>query len=674
MSKLKYIILCILLFITAAFLFGTKGAEREKIAVSDKELLISSEVSDISIYSSDSKIKKMKKIGASGVLEMYLDEKTLAVCILDTISGKLWRSLPEDAGGIKSANLIAHVIIRGGEYSLNSQSDSLGLGCASYEIKDDSLILLYSFRKSLENGKKIDLTVPLELKFSDGNLSVKTDCSKIKDNSTVKVYIKSLSLLPFFGAGNSTCEGDFILLPSSSGIILDTHKETDKAKEIVLPVYGEDIAKNKGASSFVPIGAFGIKSADSAFLCLTSEGEAIAAIKAKKADKKYPCNQVGAEFEITSCLSEDSAVYISKSPYEGEIGLIYRFLSGNNADYITMAGACRELLIRQGVLTDSNLSDNEYPFNLTLIGSTPEKGTTTSDGEFSELISSLITKGINNINVILKDSEERDISVLSSITSKNSLSLSLMKNIFPAEGKTAVTLSGEENSMGLSIEKTEKNTKEIINYMRKYSVGVCLSDCGFVLPSDYRKFGVKERCDIISDVSQLCTAISSHGALSVSGANIYAVKYAENIINIPEKSPLEDEAYCTSVPFLEAVLHGICDYSFTALNLSGDPTKAMLRAIEYGALPHYEWYFAEYEEEDPLSYMNSLSQARLLYENMKKMFSDLREQRIISHEEVKTDVFCTVYSGGSEIYVNYSDSAVTVSGITVDPSGFLRVN
>ncbi len=675
MSKLKYIITCLLICFIVFSLSGCSAiTSGKKMNITDKEILISSEISDTGIFFSDTKVKSLKKISSSGVLEMYLDEKTLAVCVLDTISGKMWRSLPENDTNMNAANLTADIIIKGRKYTLNSQRDSLAFGCASYEIIDGTLILSYSFRKSLENGKKIDLTVPLELKLADGALSVRVDCREIKDNSSAKVYLKSLSPLPFFGAGNKTSNGDYILLPSASGIILDTHKKAETFDEISLPVYGEDIALNTAVSSFVPIGVFGMKYADSAFICLIDEGDALAAVKAHKASVKANCNYVYAEFGITPSSPDENSVYLSQNSYDGILSLNYRFLSGNNADYITMAGACRELLIRKGTLTDGNLTDDSYPFNLTLVGSTSEKDITTSDEEAGELLSSLLTKGINNIDVILKDNSKRDVSEIADYTSKNNLSLSLWQNLFSYDKKVALTLQGDENSLGLSTVKTQKNAEDIIDSMRKNSVGVCLADCAAVLPSDYSKFNSVQRSNMLSTVSELCTTISSHGTMTVSSANIYAVKYADNIINIPEKSPLEESSYCTPVPFLQAVLHGICDYSFTAVNLSSDPTKAMLKAIEYGAVPHYEWYFAQYEESDPLYYMNSLSQARLLYENMKKMFRDLRDQRITSHEEVRKNVTCTVYSGGSEIYVNYNNEAVTVGSITVDPLGFVRVN
>ena len=132
MSKLKYIIPCLLIAVIAVFILGGRGADSEKMSISEKELLVSAPIKDSDIFSCSEKTKKMKKIASSGVLEMYLDEKTLSVCILDTISGKLWRSLPEKANDENSANLKVSIIIKGKEYTLNSQSDSLYLGCAEY--------------------------------------------------------------------------------------------------------------------------------------------------------------------------------------------------------------------------------------------------------------------------------------------------------------------------------------------------------------------------------------------------------------------------------------------------------------------------------------------------------------------------------------------------------------
>ena len=671
MSKFKFLYLLIIISVLLFSLVGCSTSSK-KINLSSKELLTFSQASDKSIYSSDKKAKDMKKVAASGVLEMYLDESNLSICILDTISGKLWRSLPYSSTEQETANLTMDIIIKGREYTLNSQRDCIAFDCASYEVKDHSLMLSYSFRRSLENGKELDITVPLELTLADGTLIASLDCSNIIDNSETDVYIKSMGILPFFGADNKGEKGDFILLPSSSGIILDTQSAVESFEEISLPVYGEDIAKNKEVTSYVPIGAFGMKKGSSAFVCLINEGDALADIKAQKALTDGTVNSVSAHFRVNESLITDDTIYLAKDSYKGVISLSYRFLSGNNADYVTMAGACRELLIRQGRLRDSGSdTKSSYPFSLTLISDTAEKGQTTSQQEAEELITALIAKGISNIDIILR-SENRDyLPSLSDFAKKENLNLSFETNLYSTNKKATVTLSGDKSN--LSIRDISETADNVIDIMRSTAVGVCLSDCGSILPTDYNSSKLN-RTNNLSDISNICTLLSSHGALTISEGNIYTLKYTDSLINIPESSPLENTDYCKGVPFLQAILHGICDYSFTPMNLSGDPAKAMLRSIEYGAIPHYEWFFSQFGEDDVYHYMNSLSQARLVYENMKTMFSDLRDQRIVSHEEVKKNVMLTTYSGGSEIYVNYNNKAVSVGGITLDPMGFMRVN
>ena len=196
MSKLKYIIVSLLVALTVFTMSGCGvTTESKKMSISDNELMVNSEKTDKNIFLSTEKAKKLKKISSSGMLEMYLDEKTLAVCILDTISGKMWRSLPSENVREKSANLIANIIIKGRVYTLNSQSDSLALDCARYETDENGVVIYYTFRKSLENGKKIDLTIPLSLTLSDGSFHAQVDCKNIEDNSTTKIYLDRKSVV-----------------------------------------------------------------------------------------------------------------------------------------------------------------------------------------------------------------------------------------------------------------------------------------------------------------------------------------------------------------------------------------------------------------------------------------------------------------------------------------------
>ena len=147
MSKLKYILSALLSLLLIFSLSGCGSVPvSKKISISDKDIVPAVKMTDDTLYFSDATNKALKKISSSGILEMYLDEKTLAVCIRDTISGKMWRARPEALSKATAANLIANVIIKGREYSLNSQRDSLSQDCAAYNSDNGSLTISYSFR------------------------------------------------------------------------------------------------------------------------------------------------------------------------------------------------------------------------------------------------------------------------------------------------------------------------------------------------------------------------------------------------------------------------------------------------------------------------------------------------------------------------------------------------
>lgn len=676
MSKLKNIICgCIVVLAVLVTVVTADNASGKKIRLKETDIPAWSAEYDREIFVCDGKTKNMKEIATSGVLKLYLDEKTMAVCVLNTISGKVWSTLPKSDAGEDAANITLDVIAGGREYTLNSQVDSVYRQGCSYTADDEALTIIYNFNREIDRGKKIDITVPIRFALSEGVLKVQADCSKISDNSSGKVYIRSLAILPFFGADSQGKSGDFMLLPSASGVIVDAYKTAKNFEEISLPVYGEDIAKGIDSDAYVPIGAFGMKKGSDAFISLVDSGEAVCTIRCRKALKNGGNNRVYPQFEIIAAAEKDGKIYLSQKSYEGTVSLSYRFLNGNNADYITMAGACRELLIRQGKLTDSKaLSEQAYPFNLTVVTHTDEKGDVTTADQAVEMLGGVMAKGIGNINVMMLSATEKKFSDVIDFAEKEKLSLSFCHNLFSYEGKGDFTLTGERNPLNLKIVNISDKAEDIIYNMREYSVGLCLGDASGTLPSSYSKGNAVSRDDILEEITSLCASLSSHGSFTLSRPNIYSVKYASNIVNLPLNSGLDNNKYCTQVPFLQAVLHGICDYSFTAVNLSDNPATAMLKAIEYGAVPHYEWCFADGGEDDIYTYSNSLSQARLLWDNMKNMFSDIRDQRITSHEEVKEKLMRTVYSNGTEIYVNYNNEAVTVGGVTVDPMGFVRVN
>ena len=90
MSKLKYIIGAVLAILLVVTVTAVTYKPSEKIRLRDSDIPAFSAEYDKKIFVSDGKTKNMKKVASSGVLEMYLDEKTLAVCVLARVSLRLW--------------------------------------------------------------------------------------------------------------------------------------------------------------------------------------------------------------------------------------------------------------------------------------------------------------------------------------------------------------------------------------------------------------------------------------------------------------------------------------------------------------------------------------------------------------------------------------------------------
>lgn len=692
-------IIYILIFTVCIFaLAGCTGANSDKIRLSDKDILAQADAATQDIFVSDANAGEMIKLASSGMLDLFLDDKSMSVCVYDNMTQSLYRALPEKYEGEKADVLRVHALIEGREYVLSSQNDSLAFGCTEYKITSEGVVITYNFRQSLKNNKKLDITVPVEFVLTDGMLSVRTHCSKIINNSKGRIEIQGIEVLPFFAADTVTAKGDYILLPDGCGALLDLGKKTDAFDELSLEVYGSDAPVLSGEQAQVLIGAFGRKRGNGAFVCLVSEGDAMCTIKADKASSEGGYNRVGAYFCLTPTLKDERSIFVSGESYQGIAELSYRFLSGENACYTGMASAARELLIRQGKLREKAIDEAQgYPFNLTLVMSeqvVDEKGKESSRAlssfaQSSELISSLMTKGFEGVNVRLKGVYEKgSVSVDSSLGSKKDfegfVNVTAQENIriyadasfAETGGACARKISGKRTELS-SVRSINKNLSTIISELRDQPFyGVCINDKGASLYSDYTSGRTMLRSDVRNSLSDIIASVGASKALMIEKGNLYSIKYAQGILNIPSESSVSENENFRDVPFIQIILHGIADYSLSAANLSGNSTYAMLKAAEYGALPHYEWTCTSSSaesEEDAYYYMNSLGEAKAYYDKFRNDFSSVRDRRITEHKMIKEGVYVTYFGEELKVYVNYTDESVNISGVNVYAGSYTAV-
>lgn len=725
-GKIKAV-LCIFLICSLMILSACTASPESVVLSQDGEgVSLNEEKQNKKLFCENKSTKELKRISRSDMTVLYLDEENCNVSVYDYAGKKLWNSLPEKYTDGAPCVISVDVLVGAQQYTLNSQTHSVQKGLASYEIKNGSVTVIYGFDTALSDGTKIKFSVPVCFEAVDGVVTVSVDCSKIKaDNSKVK--IKTLHLLEYFGSSVSAGEDDYILIPDGCGAIIDIGEKAKEFDRITVPVYGADYSSgetNSKAQAYVA--AYGIKSGDSAFVAVVENGEAIAKITADKALKKTSYNRVGASFDLIKTYSDGGKVYASKNSYDGEVRITYRLISGNSANYVGMASACRETLIRNGMLGLQELSEEttNFPFVLTLIGSAnitaenTKKAVLTSFEEAQEILSFFRSKGISNIVLRYKGMfdgglSQTDVGKLklnSALGSKNSFSdlLSYTSsqnidfyadiNLISASGgkvkEPAVTINGEtasaeftnlKNKVIYSADKKEfssaaglsDTTNSVIALSRELAFsGISLSDAGKVLCTDYSSKSYSGRQQTEKNIFSLSGSISSSKKLMVDEANIYTVKYADYIVNLPISSSLEKRDDCSNVPFMQAVLHGVVPYSGTAINLSSNTDTALLKAAEYGCLPSYELYYKNYGTDgnaDSYHYANYGTDAQSCYERLLNTFSDLENKKMTAHYTVKKGVTCTEYAGNISVYVNYNKKDVNVGGVTVEARSFLRV-
>ena len=211
--------------------------------------------------------------------------------------------------------------------------------------------------------------------------------------------------------------------------------------------------------------------------------------------------------------------------------------------------------------------------------------------------------------------------------------------------------------------------------------GLTVTDAGRVIYSDQNN----DRQTAMNTVSSLLRAVSNYGKLCVESGNIYSVYNADIVSGMEFDTFYPESEYYEAVPFAQSVLHGTVLYTGKPID-AGNPLfrYEMLRYIEYGAVPSYEWIYSEANIYCYSGYLLSdrISEIVEFYNDTTEIFTDLADETIIKHRKIEKDadgntisgVYCTTYSDGTEIYVNYSGSiASTPENIAIGPYDYVRV-
>ncbi|MBP5766945.1 MAG: hypothetical protein J6X47_08160 [Clostridia bacterium] len=228
--------------------------------------------------------------------------------------------------------------------------------------------------------------------------------------------------------------------------------------------------------------------------------------------------------------------------------------------------------------------------------------------------------------------------------------------------------------------------KDVKNISKLGFTSVDLQQLGDLLFTDYNKENALLRQQALEYYRKWIVEFQKEFAnVSVYYGYEYAASVADNILDIPTETSrlfIIDE----SIPFVQIVYHGLIDYYSTAINRSSNYTESLLRSIEYGAFFTYE-VTKEATEELRYTDYNSLFKAQyddLSADIMKgyvlaeKVLAPVANATIVDHKCVDDprngSIYCTTYSNGIKIYVNYSNENYSAPEGTVPALGVAIVS
>lgn len=691
--------------------------------------------------------KGFQKMAQDGQLELYLHEDNGEILLVDTVGNLQWRSSPADvedetlAKGIFKMSLRSVLTITVVDSTSNAATESTLACYPECVLSDDGVTY-----EKLNNGLRIifrfvdyGITVPVEITLEDGALCAAVNTEKIEETATT--WIRTLSILPYFGAANSNAQG-YMLVPDGCGALIRFNNGKTTANLYDEEVYGADLAKTENTSKkiaqqvYLPV--FGLNNENAGFLAIIDNGAANASIRGEVAGKRSSYNSVSSYFT----LRDSSVVSIGDrkvTDYEdqikniGKISVRYYFYS-NGGGYGEMAKLYQDYLIKQQGMSRKSSSSatfiqvlNSYSQKKTFLGFTYKKQVElTSYDETQFLLKRLMESGVSEVNAVLKNWDSG--SAKESISQKPKIPFALGGNKsfqqlqnFGEEMQIPLYFStrlvayrsnswlsnlkdAARNITNVNIQRYDyllsnyqkdtdsdpqyllapsrlmkKTEKMAAFYEKRQLTNIAVDDIATMSYTDYTKGSPSEKTQTADRFTEALAYLYNRGMCMIAeGANGYALSYLNAVIAAPvfhSSFDIEDE----EIPFYQLVLNGMMDYTTPAINLSSNPQKMFLKALETGSNLCY--LLADNNGEVlegnsnsryySLNYVDWQEQIVRQYTDYQNVWEKSGGMLIAKHELLDKNAVAITYENGCELIINYSEKEVHTAYGVVKPENYL---
>lgn len=477
------------------------------------------------------------------------------------------------------------------------------------------------------------------------------------------------------------------------------------ANEVIAPIYGMAHTEDQ-------IG----------YLAVVEKGEKRARILAEPNGVTVNYNRCYARFLLRDIyvqpLNNSNSGTVQKAEDERthtDMQVRFLLLSKGETDYSTMAVKYRQYLLDNKLVTKR---DNTYNTRVDFLGTDREefllgtRAVTMTKAEdieniFTELqgkgVSSLLSVykgwqsgGLYNVPITSYDADSHiggDSRVADLVTesakknynvylyadalrmnpSNNALNFNMIKRINKRTYEEEVHGEVYKKFYYLEPETAAEDLKDLISSAANNSLDkIAIAGISNTLFSYSYKGDYYTRNDTAEWYKNTLDEVSSNTSMALEQPAAYLWNNMSSFLDMPLGS--SDYMYVDEeVPFLSMVLKGIVPMYSDYVNFEANKDEFRLQMIESGVFPSF---YITKKNSSALIYTNSADMYSTAYDTYKDMIvqydkefrefnSKIGDASIVKHEKQDNGITKVTYSNGVNVYINYTNEAKTVDGVTV---------
>lgn len=489
------------------------------------------------------------------------------------------------------------------------------------------------------------------------------------------------------------------------------HQMINDAQKVMAPVYGIAHTDDRIA-----------------YLAVVEEGAMRAMIEADPNGVSVDYNRVFAKFVerrlYTQPTSNNSSSGSFKKPEDSrshsDLQIRFMFLSEDEADYCGMANAYRDYLMSRGLL---RTAEDSYRTRLDFLGTERENwvvGTSsvvmTTVDDIREIYGDLENAGVTSIFTVYKGWQkgglynvpiskykaDGGIGGTSALTGliedaaadgiqiylyndamrinpdEQNATFNVIKMINKRRFSEDTHMDVYEEMMYLTPARSGKLLdKFAASYLKKGVDTICLAGVSNTLFSYNYSGEFYTRYDCGESYESMVRELDEQAALVLEQPFAYLWQYTDAYLDMPLYTSsyiFEDE----SVPFLSIVFKGVIPVYSEYVNFEANKQEFFLKMVETGTYPSF---YITKESSAELIYTNSCdiysSEYSVYRDTIIEYTSELQAlnakvagAHIVGHEIMDNGVTKVTYDNGVMVYVNYSSTAQTVDGTTVEAMSY----